>query len=129
MFKNFILAVITVFLLKCMAEEVFDYRPVRFEKYKTADSMKEDLLSKYPLGTGINLIAKDMEQSGARCHVYSFGPSEPKGYSYVIDCSYMTNFLSFHPLREYQVSSYGDKDSRLMKIHVSRYSGLMLITI
>jgi hypothetical protein len=41
-----------------------------FEKYKTADEMKETLLELHPIGSSIDGLIKTLEKAGGKCGIY-----------------------------------------------------------
>lgn len=98
-------------------QEFFDHRPFQFEKYKNDRELQKAAQFYFPIGSNINMVINKFEKSGAKC---SQDTITLKYHVTLTRCSYLTNFLSFHPNLLYQMLIYADKSNKLIDIFIHR---------
>ena len=112
-----------------MVMNFFDKRPFKFEVFKTDESLKIFLEKTYPIGSDGDIALKELELAGAKCHLVLDRSQLPNGfeeYDYIGWCDYLTPWLSWPPKEHYQVIIMGNKNKKIKKFSVSKYSGFMI---
>jgi hypothetical protein len=125
--KYLFIIIIVFIILKIISQELFDDRLFKFEQYKTSEQLEEIIKAKYPIGSDLNVALNNFQESGAKCYTREVNDSN-KNFHILSTCEYDTNFLSLHPLENYRIWIFSDKDGKVLKIGAQRVSGLILIT-
>jgi len=128
--KALALLILAVFSGICIMEKL-DKRPFRFEDFKTADELKLYLKGCYPIGSNGDIAYKNIELAGAKCQLVLDretlpNPKDFKKYDYIVWCEYSSGWISWPPKERYIIRVLGDKDKKIIKFSVAKYSGLII---
>ncbi|KIE06301.1 hypothetical protein NF27_AB00020 [Candidatus Jidaibacter acanthamoeba] len=111
---------------KIGVRELYDLkRPFKFEKYKTAFQLEEEIKRRFPNKTDVHEAIKILNDSRARCIIKtSYESTYPyihKGAKYIVTCSYQSDFLALNPLVKYRAIFQTDENYKII------YSGAMRV--
>ena len=112
--KYIFIGIVVWVIGKIIFQEIFDYRPFKFEKYKTSEQLEEAVQIKFPVGSDMNKARGDLEKSGAKCREYR-PPSVLRCY-----CEYNTYLFTLHPLKRYKVWLTGDHNRKLVEVSTAQ---------
>jgi hypothetical protein len=125
--KYVFVGVIGLLIGKIIIPELFDNRPFKFEKYKTEEQLEKTIRFKFPVGSALDKIKSNLEQSGAECLMYI--PSDmyrSMNREIVLYCKYNTSLFSLYPFEDYRVWVDGNKNHEFTELKVRRISGFRL---
>jgi len=125
-FFRIILGVIAFFAVFNTLER----KPFKFEHFKNGENATAFFKARYPVGTDVNIILKEMKEAGV-----DFDPDPVKKlkkessiseggddeYIYIYIGEYSTNFVSLDPLGSYHISIYTDLNKNLITILTFRW--------
>jgi len=118
---SFILVIIAL-ISKMIAQELFDNRPFKFEKYRSYEALEGAAKANFLIGDNIDEMIKRLEKSGAECHIYK-NADPSKNYEISATCEYEPDFFSFYPFEWYRIDLDGDKNNKLIGLESNRTAG------
>jgi hypothetical protein len=115
-----------IFFVGIFVIEALDKRPFKFENFKSSEELKIFLVERYLTGSDGNIALENLALSGATCEVASKNnnmPNDLKKYDYIGWCNYSSSWFSWPPKEQYQIIILGDKDQKIIRFSVGKYSG------
>ncbi len=120
-FNNKLISFFLFLILFKIFSYLFDNRPIKFERYKTANALKEFLEANYPIGSNANIVFEALKKSGAKCQWRTSKTTKInylKKYNYIGSCYYYPGLFNFMPLKVYRILILGNKNLEIIEFSI-----------
>lgn len=113
--KYLFIGIVGILIGKIIFQGWFDYRPFKFEKYKTSKQFEAALKLKFHVGSDVDQVISLFKKSGAKCYELK-SYEEREDCEILAYCEYQASLFSLRSLEGYEAKMYVDKNRKLIEL-------------